>query len=128
VITLDVYPGLFEVFVDPVTSIVGATAGYLSLWTIYHLFRILTGKEGMGYGDFKLLAALGAWMGWQMLPLIILLSSLVGAVVGLVLMAARRHGRGQPMPFGPYLAAAGWIAMLWGERIVNHYLRSSGLG
>ena len=119
---------LFEVFVDPVTSIIGAAAGYLSLWTIYHLFRILTGKEGMGYGDFKLLAALGAWMGWQMLPLIILLSSLVGAVAGLALMAARRHGRGQPMPFGPYLAAAGWIAMLWGDRIVEHYLRSSGLG
>ncbi|NIP18882.1 MAG: prepilin peptidase, partial [Xanthomonadales bacterium] len=118
---------LFGVFVDPVTSITGAMVGYLSLWTIYHLFRILTGKEGMGYGDFKLLAALGAWMGWQMLPLVILLSSLVGAVIGLLLMLVRRHQKGQPMPFGPFIAAAGWIAMIWGERIIQFYLRASGL-
>jgi leader peptidase (prepilin peptidase)/N-methyltransferase len=89
---------------------------------------MLTGKEGMGYGDFKLLAALGAWMGWQMLPLIILLASLVGAVVGLALMALRLHHKDQPMPFGPYIAAAGWIAMLWGDRIIAQYLRASGMG
>jgi leader peptidase (prepilin peptidase)/N-methyltransferase len=119
---------LFGVYTDPVASIVGAVAGYLSLWAVYHLFKLLTGKEGMGYGDFKLLGALGAWLGWQMLPLIILLSSLVGAVVGLVLLAARRHRKDQPMPFGPYIAAAGWIALLWGDRIIGYYLRASGLG
>jgi leader peptidase (prepilin peptidase)/N-methyltransferase len=119
---------LFGVFVDPATSITGAIAGYLSLWSIYHLFRMLTGKEGMGYGDFKLLAALGAWMGWQMLPLIILLASLVGAVVGLALMTLRLHHKDQPIPFGPYIAAAGWIAMLWGDRIIAQYLRASGMG
>jgi leader peptidase (prepilin peptidase)/N-methyltransferase len=118
---------LTGVFVDPVTSIIGAAAGYLILWTIYQLFRLLTGKEGMGYGDFKLLAALGAWLGWQMLPLIILLSSLLGAVVGLTMLLLRRHQQGQPMPFGPYIAAAGWIALIWGERITDHYLRVSGL-
>ena len=118
---------LFEVFVDPVTSIVGALTGYFSLWAIFHLFRLLTGKEGMGYGDFKLLAALGAWMGWQMLPLVILVSSLVGAVVGLVLMALKRHHKGQPMPFGPFIAAAGWIALIWGEDIIGFYLGFSGL-
>jgi len=98
------------------------------LWTIYHLFRLLTGKEGMGYGDFKLLAALGAWMGWQMLPLIVLLSSVVGAVVGLVLMATGKLQRDKPMPFGPFIAAAGWIALIWGERIVDFYTRSGGFG
>lgn len=118
---------LFEVFVDPVSSIIGATAGYLSLWIVYHLFRLLTGKEGMGFGDFKLLAALGAWMGWQMLPLIILFSSLVGAVVGIVLMGLHRHQSGQPMPFGPFIAAAGWIALIWGEKILDYYLSASGL-
>jgi len=119
---------LFNVFTDPVSSIIGALAGYLSLWFVYHLFKLLTGKEGMGYGDFKLLAALGAWMGWQMLPLIILLSSLVGAVIGLIMIALKRHQSSQPMPFGPFIALAGWIALMWGEKIVNTYLRSSGLG
>jgi len=89
---------------------------------------LLTGKEGMGYGDFKLLAALGAWLGWQMLPLIILLSSLVGAVIGLIMIGLKRHKSSQPMPFGPFIALAGWIAMLWGDRIIDAYLRSSGLG
>ncbi|HEX2140345.1 MAG TPA: A24 family peptidase [Woeseiaceae bacterium] len=109
-------------FIDPKSSIVGALAGYLSLWSVYHLFRLLTGKEGMGYGDFKLLGALGAWLGWQMLPLIILLSALVGALVGLALIAFRRHDRNVPIPFGPYLAAAGWVALVWGEQIVDWYL------
>jgi len=118
---------LFHVFVDPVTSIKGALAGYLSLWLVYQLFRVLTGKEGMGYGDFKLLAALGAWLGWQALPLVVLLSSLVGAVVGLALLSTRLHKKGQPMPFGPFIAAAGWIALVWGDRIIDLYLRISGL-
>lgn len=118
---------LFGVFVDPVNSIIGALAGYLSLWSIYHLFKLLTGKEGMGYGDFKLMAAMGAWMGWQMLPLIIVLASLVGAVVGLAMIAVNRHKKSQPIPFGPYIAAAGWVALLWGDQIVNTYLHTSGL-
>ena len=114
--------GAEVLFIDPKSSIVGALAGYLSLWSVYHLFRLLTGKEGMGYGDFKLLGALGAWLGWQMLPLIILLSALVGAVVGLALITFRRHDRNVPIPFGPYLAAAGWVALVWGEQIVDWYL------
>jgi len=122
------FASLFNVFTDPVSSIIGALAGYLSLWLVYHLFRLLTGKEGMGYGDFKLLAAMGAWMGWQMLPLIILLSSLVGAVIGLIMIGLRRHKSSQPMPFGPFIALAGWIALLWGDQIIDTYLRSSGLG
>ena len=109
-------------FVDVQSSLLGAAAGYLSLWSIYHLFKLATGKEGMGHGDFKLLAALGAWLGWQMLPLIILLSAVVGAVAGMFMIAFRRHERSVPIPFGPYLAAAGWIAMLWGREIVNWYL------
>ena len=122
------FVSLFNVFTDPVSSIIGALAGYLSLWIVYHLFRLLTGKEGMGYGDFKLLAALGAWLGWQMLPLTILLSSLVGAVIGLTMIGLKRHKSSQPMPFGPFIALAGWIAMIWGDKIIDTYLRSSGLG
>jgi leader peptidase (prepilin peptidase)/N-methyltransferase len=118
---------LWGVFVGPAASIIGAAAGYGVLWIIYHLFRLLTGKEGMGYGDFKLLGALGAWMGWQMLPLTVLLSSLGGALFGLGMMALRRHGRGQPMPFGPFIAAAGWIALIWGEQIIDRYLQATGL-
>jgi leader peptidase (prepilin peptidase)/N-methyltransferase len=118
--------GAEVLFVDPKTAIVGALAGYLSLWSVYHLFRLITGKEGMGYGDFKLLAALGAWLGWQMLPLIILLSALVGAVVGITMIVVRRHDRNVPIPFGPYLAAAGWIAMLYGRQIVDWYLGYMG--
>ncbi len=109
-------------------SVTGAIAGYLVLWSIYHLFRLLTGKEGMGYGDFKLLAALGAWMGWQMLPLIVLLSSVVGAVIGLALMATGRMNKDKPMPFGPFIAIAGWIALIWGEQIMDFYSRSGGFG
>ncbi|HEY3732224.1 MAG TPA: A24 family peptidase [Steroidobacteraceae bacterium] len=106
----------------PQTAIAGAAIGYLSLWVIYHAFRLLTGKEGMGYGDFKLLAALGAWLGWQMLLPIVLVSALAGAVVGIGLILAQRQQRGSPMPFGPYLAAAGWLVMLWGPQMVSGYL------
>ena len=104
----------------------GAVAGYMSLWTIYQLFRVLTGKEGMGYGDFKLLAALGAWLGWAMLPAIVLLSSLVGAVVGIAMMAFRQHDRNIPIPFGPYLAAAGLLCLWWGPEIQQLWLRWLG--
>ena len=97
-------------------------AGDLSLWLVYWAFKLATGKEGMGYGDFKLLAALGAWMGWTMLPLIILLSSIVGAVVGICLIAFTKRGRDNPIPFGPYLAAAGLIALIWGKMLVQSYL------
>jgi leader peptidase (prepilin peptidase)/N-methyltransferase len=112
--------------VDPKSSIVGALAGYLSLWSVYHLFRLITGKEGMGYGDFKLLAALGAWLGWQMLPLIIMLSAVVGTIVGVGMIVFVRHDRNVPIPFGPYLAAAGWIALLYGTKIVDAYLDLMG--
>lgn len=112
---------------DTRSSIIGAVAGYLSLWSVYHLFKLLTGKEGMGYGDFKLLAALGAWMGWQMLLPIILLSALAGSVVGIANIAFRGRDRDLPIPFGPYLAVAGWIALMWGEALVSSYLRFSGM-
>ncbi len=118
----------WSVHTDLAASVMGAIAGYLALWSIYHLFRLLTGKEGMGYGDFKLLGALGAWMGWQMLPLIILLSSVVGAVYGLILMATGKMHRDKPMPFGPFIAAAGWIALIWGEQIIDHYTGSGVFG
>lgn len=118
----------WSVHTDTSTSVIGAMAGYLILWSIYHLFRMLTGKEGMGYGDFKLLAALGAWMGWQMLPLIVLLSSVVGAAVGLALMSIGKLQRDKPMPFGPFIAAAGWIALIWGDRIMNYYTQSGTFG
>ena len=114
--------GADTLFVAPTDAIVGAMAGYLSLWTVYQLFKLITGKEGMGYGDFKLLAALGAWLGWQQLPLIVLMSAAVGAIVGIALMAFRNHERSTPIPFGPYLAAAGWITMLWGDKIKTAYL------
>jgi leader peptidase (prepilin peptidase)/N-methyltransferase len=109
-------------FVDLQSAVIGAAAGYLILWVVYWGFKLLTGKEGMGFGDFKLLAAIGAWLGWKALPLVILLSSFVGAVVGIVLIVLARRGREVPMPFGPYLAAAGVIALFWGERLVNYYL------
>ncbi|WP_421195427.1 prepilin peptidase [Aeromonas jandaei] len=103
-------------------AVIGAMAGYLVLWCLYWAFKLLTGKEGMGYGDFKLLAALGAWLGWQALPIILLLSSLVGAIIGISLIALRKHHQGNPIPFGPYLAIAGWIALLWGDTITRWYL------
>lgn len=113
---------LWGVYADLAAAVVGAMLGYLALWSVFWLFKLATGKEGMGYGDFKLLAALGAWLGWQMLPAIILLSSVVGAIVGITLIVATRHGRNVPIPFGPYLAAAGGIALFWGESITRSYL------
>jgi leader peptidase (prepilin peptidase)/N-methyltransferase len=113
----------FGVFTDLKSAVLGAIAGYLLLWSVYWAFKLATGKEGMGYGDFKLLAAIGAWTGWIMLPLTILLSSFVGAVVGIALMVLVRRGRDVPIPFGPYLAAAGIIALLWGKPLTQTYLR-----
>jgi len=110
-------------FVPLQGAVIGAVAGYLSLWAVYWLFKLATGKEGMGYGDFKLLAAVGAWLGWKMLPVVILLSSLVGAIVGIGLIVFARHGRNTPIPFGPYIAAAGLIALFWGETINRTYLQ-----
>ena len=115
-------PGTDTLFISPRDAVVGAAAGYLSLWSVYQLFKLVTGKEGMGYGDFKLLAALGAWLGWKALPTIILMSAVVGAAVGIALIVFRGRDRAQPIPFGPYLAAAGWITMLWGEALRNAYL------
>ena len=112
----------FGVFTDLESAVIGAIAGYLALWIVYHGFRLLTGKEGMGYGDFKLLAALGAWLGWQALPLVLLLASLVGAIVGIALILLRGRDRNIPIPFGPYLAAAGWIALIWGDALLALYL------
>lgn len=114
-------------FTDLSAAVIGAVAGYLILWSVYHVFRLVTGKEGMGFGDFKLLAMFGAWLGWSALPLIVLLSSFVGAVVGVAMIALRGHDRNIPIPFGPYLAVAGWIALLWGGDLVEAYLGVSGL-
>ncbi len=113
--------------IAPQQAIVGAAFGYLSLWSVYWGFKLLTGKEGMGYGDFKLMAIFGALLGWQQLPLIILLSSVVGAVIGSVMLAVQKKQQSTAIPFGPYIAAAGWIAMLWGQQISDAYLRSIGL-
>jgi leader peptidase (prepilin peptidase)/N-methyltransferase len=113
--------GAEMLFISPASAITGALAGYLSLWSIYHLFRLLTGKEGMGYGDFKLLAAICAWLGWQVLPLVILLSAAVGSIVGIGLIVFGGRSRQATIPFGPYLAAAGWIALLWGQELVVWY-------
>ena len=118
---------LQAIYVDSADAILGAALGYLSLWSIYILFKWATGKEGMGYGDFKLLAMLGAWVGWQGLPVIVLLSSVVGAVVGIVLIVARGRDRNIPIPFGPYLAAAGWLTLLWGHDITARYFALLGL-
>lgn len=114
---------LFGTFTDLQSAVIGAIGGYLSLWSVYWGFKLATGKEGMGYGDFKLLAALGAWLGWQILPLTILLSSLVGAVIGIALIVLAKRGRQVPMPFGPYLACAGFLALFWGKELTQSYLR-----
>ena len=114
---------LYGTYGDLPSAVIGAMAGYLSLWSIYWAFKLATGKEGMGYGDFKLLAALGAWLGWQTLPLVVLLSSLVGALVGIALIVLAKHGRNVPIPFGPYLATAGLIALFWGRDLTQAYLR-----
>lgn len=118
---------LFPVFADIRESLIGAVAGYMSLWTVYQLFKLVTGKEGMGFGDFKLLALLGAWMGWQALPMIVILSSAVGAILGGLMLAIQGRDRSQPIPFGPYLAVAGWIALIWGEQLSSAYMHWSGL-
>ncbi|EMB51664.1 leader peptidase PilD [Vibrio mimicus] len=116
---------LFELSPVSLTdAVIGAMAGYLSLWSIYWLFKLLTGKEGMGYGDFKLLAALGAWLGWQQLPVIVLLSSVVGLLFGLIQLRLQKQGIDKAFPFGPYLAIAGWIALLWGNTVIDWYLTS----
>jgi len=113
---------LQSTFVPLQSAVIGAIAGYLSLWAVYWLFKLATGKEGMGYGDFKLLAAIGAWLGWSMLPLVILLSSAVGAVIGIILIVFAKQGRSVPIPFGPYLAGGGLIALFWGQNILQSYL------
>lgn len=112
---------LFNVYVDTTGSLIGAILGYLLLWSVYHLFRLATGKEGMGQGDFKLLALLGAWLGWKEIPAIVLLSSLSGAVIGISMIVLARHDHRVPIPFGPFLAAAGLIALLWGDTIDAAY-------
>jgi len=114
--------GADTLFVAPQEAIIGALAGYLSLWGVYQLFKLVTGKEGMGYGDFKLLAALGAWLGWGSLHIIILLSAVVGAIIGIAMIVFRGRDRQLPFPFGPYLAAAGWITLLYGDAIQNTYM------
>ena len=119
-LVISAVPGL-PAFIDLRSSVIGAAAGYLSLWLVYQLFKLATGKEGMGYGDFKLLAAIGAWVGWQLLPLVILLSAAVGAVVGIAMIVIGGRSRHVPIPFGPYLAAAGWLALLWGDPLMGLY-------
>lgn len=124
---LGLFLNLFDVYASIESSVIGAIAGYLSLWTVFHLFKLVTGKEGMGYGDFKLLAVFGAWLGWQSIPLIILLSSLVGAIIGISMIVLIKHDKNKPIPFGPYIAVAGWIALLWGNDINQLYLNTVGL-
>jgi leader peptidase (prepilin peptidase) / N-methyltransferase len=118
---------VFGVYVDAPTAIIGAAVGYLSLWSVYWVFKLLTGKEGMGYGDFKLLAALGAFCGWQAILPILLLSSFFGAVIGGVYLAMRGKDRATPIPFGPFLAGSGWFYFMWGEELLGVWLRMSGL-
>ncbi|MGR8951045.1 MAG: prepilin peptidase [Gammaproteobacteria bacterium] len=127
VLWLGLLLSLFGLFTDAHASIIGAAAGYASLWIVYQVFKLATGKEGMGFGDFKLLALFGAWLGWQSLPLIIILSSLTGAVFGIASIILAKRDHSAPIPFGPYLAIAGWIALIWGEPINRLYLASIGL-
>lgn len=124
---LGLFLNLFGLYTDVNASVIGAIAGYMVLWLVYQAFKLATGKEGMGYGDFKLLALFGAWLGWQTLPMIILLSSLVGAVIGITMIIFAKQDHNKPIPFGPYLAAAGWIALLWGNDLNRLYLTSVGL-
>ena len=119
---LGIFLSLFNVFTDLKSSVIGAIAGYLILWSVFHLFKLLTKKDGMGYGDFKLLSALGAWVGFSYLPQIILISSVVGSIAGISMLVLGKTKQQQPIPFGPYLAVAGWIALLWGEQINTSYL------
>jgi len=118
---------LFDVFVPTEAAVIGALSGYLSLWSVFWLFKLATGKEGMGYGDFKLLAAIGAFLGWEMLPLVIILSAFVGAFIGIVLISIKGRDKSSPMPFGPYLSVAAYIALIWGHEINAAYFNYSGL-
>ncbi|MEY3287850.1 MAG: hypothetical protein RLZZ419_92 [Pseudomonadota bacterium] len=127
VLWLGLFLSLFDFFTDTDASIIGTIAGYTSLWVVFHLFKLVTGKEGMGFGDFKLLALLGAWLGWQYLPIIILLSSLVGAIIGVSQIVFAKRDHTIPIPFGPYLAIAGWLALMWGKDINQLYLKMAGL-
>ncbi|MEE9598434.1 MAG: A24 family peptidase [Acidiferrobacterales bacterium] len=122
---VNLYPN--PAFAPLTSAVIGAVAGYLSLWSVFHIFKLITGKEGMGYGDFKLFAAFGAWLGWQNLPLIVLLASLVGAILGGALILVLGRDRQLPIPFGPFLCAAGWIALLWGNDLRRFYLQFAGL-
>jgi len=124
---LGILLSLFDVFVSLETSIIGAMAGYMTLWIVFMLFKIVTGKEGMGYGDFKLLAMLGAWLGWKPLFVVILTSSLVGATVGITMIVLGKTERSTQIPFGPYLAAAGWITLMWGNELMRFYFSLFGL-
>ncbi len=127
VLWLGLLANVFGAFTDLQSAVLGAIAGYVSLWLVFHGFKLLTGKEGMGFGDFKLFAVFGAWLGWQALPLIILLSAFSGAVIGVLLITLRGRDRDIPIPFGPYLSVAGWIALLWGEQITRAYLQFARL-
>ena len=118
---------LVPVFVEPSNAILGAAVGYLSLWSVYWAFKLLTGKEGMGYGDFKLLGAIGAFCGWKAILPVLLMSSLIGAIVGSIMLAVQGRDRATPIPFGPYLAAAGWVQLFWGEDLLGAYLRFAGM-
>ena len=118
---LGILLSLFDVFVSLEDSVLGVMLGYMTLWTVFILFKLFTGKEGMGYGDFKLLAMLGAWLGWKPLFVVILTSSLVGAIVGISMILLKKTGRDTQIPFGPYLAAAGWITLLWGDQLMRFY-------
>ncbi len=124
---LGLFLSIFGFYCNTSNSIIGAISGYLSLWCVFHGFKLMTGKDGMGYGDFKLLAVFGAWLGWQYLPLIILLSSLVGTLIGLIMISLNKRDHSTPFPFGPYLAVAGWLALLWGEELNRFYFSAFGL-
>ncbi|OUR83165.1 prepilin peptidase [Cycloclasticus sp. 46_120_T64] len=124
---LVLFASLFNVFIDPSSALMGAIAGYLSLWSVFWLFKLATGKDGMGYGDFKLLAAMGALLGWQMLPLVIMLSAFAGAIIGISLIVFKGRSKNNALPFGPYLSIAGFIALLWGEQINQSYLQFIGI-
>ena len=124
---LVLFASLFNVFIDPSSALMGAIAGYLSLWSVFWLFKLATGKDGMGYGDFKLLAAIGALLGWQMLPLVIMLSAFAGAIIGISLIVFKGRSKNNALPFGPYLSIAGFIALLWGEQINHSYLQFIGI-
>ncbi len=126
VLWLGIVCNLYGLYTSLEASVIGAVAGYLCLWLVYHTFKLITKKEGMGHGDFKLLALLGAWMGWHALPAIVILSSILGSLVGLSLIVARGRDKNVPMPFGPYLAGAGWIALIWSAELSEGYLRFLG--